>query len=233
MSYSDFEKMFNRAFALSMSKRKFILVFPVLAFCGFVGKHIFLCSGLLLFVGVLLSRIFYKEVKGNELSYKTLLKESFPLLVNVTYLTLPLILTYFILKAMVGVFSVIQLIPGLAELLSFAPFLLVLGLILLGLFSLFALFFATPHIALAKEINFELGKEVMQRFVANPFGSLFLFFCALLPLLIVAGILSVAAMVTGPFVMLPFTALMTPFVIFFFNFSMESYSISRRAKVHV
>ena len=267
MTYSDLEKMFNRAFLLAMSKKKMLLLFPVLAVCGLLIVYcralgtnagswvilslsflpVFLCSGILLAVGVLLSRIYYREVKGMKLSYNKVFKESVHLLLGVTYVSLPLILTYLVLWTMMGLFYLMKELPGIGEFvgvfLSFAPFLIVLSSLLLSLFSLFMLFFATPHIALHEQLDLSTAEEIYNRFKMNPFGNIALFCLAMLPLLLALGLLILAAVMTGLhfapersplkialqwfIIMLPFTALMTPAILFFFNFAMESYSLTR------
>jgi hypothetical protein len=263
MNWSEVEHIFNRALKFSFSKRKLLFMFPVLLICGLMTVFcravavqagqwvilsltflpIFLSSGLLLAAGVVLARVYHHEVKMIPLSYKKILSQSWELLIGVSYLTLPLLLSYLLLWVLMGVFYLLKEIPMLGEtlgvILSFGPFLLVLGSLLLSLFNLFLLFFATPHIALQTGMQLKLAKEVFKRFSENVFSSVVCFFIGIIPLLITLGILSLAAFLTGVnffirtetlsialqwfFVMIPFTAFLSPGILFFFNFSVESY----------
>src|SRR3990167_8062826 len=159
MTYQEIEEIFNRAFWLSFSRAKFLLIFPVLLVCGVLTVFcraisynanawvamslsflpVFLCTGILLAAGVLLIRMYYHEVKGLSYKFRKLFSQSLQLLIGVSYLSLPLILTYLFLWTMMGVFHLIKVIPGVGEvigvLLSFAPFLLVFASLMLSLMS--------------------------------------------------------------------------------------------------
>jgi len=263
MTWSEIEHIFNRALKFSFSKRKLLFMFPVLLVCGLmtvfcraVAIHagqwvvlsltflpIFLSSGLLLAAGVVLARVYHHEVKMIPLSYKKILSQSWELLVGVSYLTMPLLLSYLLLWVLMGVFYLLKEIPALGEtlgvILAFGPFLLVLGSLLLSLFNLFLLFFATPHIALQTGMKLKLAEQVFRRFTDNIFSNITLFLVGIIPLLVIVGILCLAAFLTGVnffirtetlaialqwfFIMIPFTALLAPGILFFFNFAVESY----------
>lgn len=262
MNWKEIEFAFNRALAFSFSRKKLILVFLLLVLCGllivfaralsinagqWVGLSlaflpIFVSSGALLAVGVLLIRIYHHEVKMISLSYRKIFSQSWELLIGITYLTLPLLLAYLFLWILMGVFYMLREIPALGEvlgvILAFGPFLLVLGSLVLSVFNLFALFFATPRIALQTGIKLKLAREIYKGFVDNIFSNLVFFLLGLVPLLAVVGILSLAAFLTGInffvgtetltialqwfFVMIPFCAILAPGIIFFFNFAAES-----------
>ena len=86
MTFNDFELMFDRALSFSLNKKKFLLVFTILVFCGvlaiffrglalaanewllmsFTFLPIFLCSSILLSTGIVLIRIYHDEVKKKE-----------------------------------------------------------------------------------------------------------------------------------------------------------------------
>jgi len=263
MSWSEIEHIFNRALKFSFSKRKLLFMFPVLLICGLMAVFcravavqagqwvslsltflpVFLSSGLLLAAGVVLARIYHHEVKMIPISYKKVLSQSLELLVGVTYLTLPLLLSYLLLWMLMGVFYLLKEIPALGDtlgiLLAFGPFLLVLGSLLLSFVNLFLLFFAMPHIALQTGMKLKIAEEVFKKFKDNLFSSMTLFLIGLVPLLLIVGILSFAAFLTGVnfflrtetlaialqwfFIMIPFTALLAPGILFFFNFAVESY----------
>lgn len=268
MTFEEIEHIFNRALRFSFSKKKLLFMFPVLVICGLmlvfcralaVGAGqwvvlsltflpIFLSSGLLLAAGVVLARVYHHEVKMIPLSYKKILAESWELLIGVSYLTLPLLLAYLFLWMLMGIFYLLKEIPALGDvlgvILSFGPFLLVLGSLLLSFFNLFLLFFATPHIALKSRLKLKLAEEIYSRFKENLFSNIALFVVGLIPLLLGVGILSLAAFLTGMnffiktetlavalqwfFVMIPFCAMLAPGILFFFNFAVESYALIQK-----
>ena len=278
MNWKEIEYAFNRALAFSFSRKKLVLVFLLLVLCGllivfcralsihagqWVGLSlaflpIFVSSGALLAVGVLLIRIYHHEVKMFALSYRKIFSQSWELLIGVTYLTLPLLLAYLFLWILMGVFYMLREIPALGEvlgvILAFGPFLLVLGSLILSVFNLFALFFATPRLALQTGVKLKLAREIYKGFMENIFSNLIFFILGLVPLLAVVGILSLAAFLTGInffvgtetltialqwfFVMIPFCAILAPGIIFFFNFAAESCILilkksSKEEEVHI
>ncbi len=265
MTALELEKIFNRSISHCFSKRKWFLVFPVLALCGLltvicrVISHgagqwmqmslaflpIFLCGGLLLGVGLVLTRIYHNEVKGITMPYFQVIKAAKKLFLGIPHLAVPLIFSYLVLWMVLGVFYLLRSIPHIgpfmSSFLSFGPFLLVLGSLVLGFLSLVTLFYLTPAAALKSELRPQLAEEVFRGLGQNPFVSFVLLLIGLLPLLLVVGVLSLAAVVTQIlyietthgltialkwfFIMLPFCALLTPAVVFFFNFSAESYAL--------
>ena len=106
------------------------------------------------------------------------------------------------------------------------------------------LFFATPQIALNSQLKIKLVEDIYYRFKGNLFSNLALFLLGLVPLLLGVGILSLAAFLTGVnffvrtetleialqwfFVMIPFCAMLTPGILFFFNFAVESYALMQK-----
>jgi len=269
MTFLDLRQLFNRALVHAFSKKKFMLLFPILVICGlsivfcrvlafgaskWVGLSlmflpVFISSGILLGAGVLLSRIYYRELKGMDLAVIKVLKQSAQLVVGVSYLSLPLLLAYLILWTCLGIFYLLKEIPSIGDVISvvlaFAPFLLVLGSLLLCFSSLFILFFATPYVALKNGVLLTLGEEMFARFRRDPFTNILLFTMGITPLIVISTILILAAVMTGLhfsptpklltialqwfFIMLPFCALLAPSIIFFFNFSTEAFGLTRRA----
>lgn len=268
MTFQEIEHIFNRASKYAFSRRKLLFMFPILVVCGLMlvfcralavnaGQWVvlsltflpvFLSSGLLLAAGVVLARVYHHEVKMIPLSFKKILSQSWELLIGVSYLTFPLLLAYLFLWMVMGIFYLLKEIPALGDvlgvILAFGPFLLVLGSLVLSFFNLFLLFFATPHIALNSRLKLKLAEDVYSRFKENLFTSLSLFLIGLVPLLLIVGILSLAAFLTGIsffieaktlaialqwfFVMIPFCAMLTPGILFFFNFAVESYALMQR-----
>jgi len=269
MTWIQLEKIFNRALMHTFSKRKFFLVFPVMALCGFLAVicrvisqgvsqwmamstaflPVFLCAGLLLAVGIVLTRIYHDEVKGVKYQYLKVIMGAKDLFMGIPYLAVPLIFAYLILWMFLGVFYLFRAIPHvgafISSILAFGPFLLVLGSLALGVLSLLILFYVTPAASFKSELKADLAEAVFKDLKINPFLSFVLPLIALLPLFLVAGVLSFAAALTHILyidatgglsmlfkwfvMMLPFCALLTPSVIFFFNFSAESYALMRKA----
>ena len=169
-------------------------------------------------------------------------------MVEIAYLALPVMLIYLVLWTLLGLFYLFKELPLIGEVLgvvlSFGPFLLLLGSFALALICGMALFFVTPLVAFRSSIQWDVLKEVFSRIRFNPFSNLILFFLSVMPSLLMAGLLSLAAFLTSKtyvsldspiavgaqwfFLMLPFAALLTPAVIFFFNFAAEAHVLMVR-----
>ena len=270
MKWQDFELTFNRALRFSFSRKKLLFTFPALVLCGFIAVifrtlsipaggwavfsfafiPLFLCATVLLSLGIILVRLYHHEVKGLPVGLRKTVQGSSELVVNAIYFALPFLLTYLILWIFLGLFYLFKAIPVVGifikVVLSFGPFLLVLGSLLLGLLNILFLFFATPAIALKSAVRPQIAEEVFRLCGRSPFSSIALFLFGLLPSLFVAILLSLAAVLTGIFylergsslstpfewffIMVPFAAILTPAVIFFFNFAAESFAwMQRRA----
>lgn len=266
--WQEIEQIFNRAFSLSFCKKKLLLVFPALSVCGLlvVLSHTlavsvnhwlnnsliffptFLCAGILMALGIPLIRIYHDEVKKKLFSYKTVLLHSWRLISKVSVFVLPFLLAYLLLWVILGLFYLMKEIPGAGQLvgviLSFGPFLLILGSLVLSAGAVFLLFFITPMVSLKSIMKFSLIEELYSRFKKNFFFHLLLLGLGILPLLIVIGFLVLAATLTGMtyvitertwaiglqwfFIMIPFAAFLSPAIIFFFNFSAESFVLMQK-----
>lgn len=205
---------------------------------------ILLSSGILLSLGVLLIRIYHKEAKGEKVHYRNLISHSWDFIVGTSYLSIPPVLIYLLLWVILGIFFLFREIPGIGDFIgvifSFGPFLLFLSALILCICNLLLLFFAAPTIALRTMDRLKLTHSVFKRLTSNIYGNAVQFFLALFPSVIVISILSFAALLTNWsylvfdstlsmalswfFIMLPFCALLTPSVIFYFNFAAESYN---------
>jgi len=144
---------------------------------------------------------------------------------------------------MLGIFFLLNDIPGIggffSVILAFAPFLLNLGAIILCLLSLSMLFFVAPAVALKGLNGIQISQLVMKRFQKDFFMNLLLAGIATFPFVFVMMLLLLAAFVTGSicytcdnslyitlqwfFIMIPFTAILAPAVIFYFNFAAEAH----------
>lgn len=268
MQLSEIEQIFNRAFSNIFSRKKILFLFPILVACGILTvfcrtlslgvNHwvwmslsflpIFLSTGVLLAAGVMLTKMYVFEIKGMDFKVGKLFTSSLQMVIGVSYLCFPLILTYLILWSVLGVFYLLKQIPAFGDafgtLLAFGPYLLVLGSFALAVVSVLLLFFITPHVALKKTLKMDLAQEVGKRIKQSAFGNMLLFFTSIVPLAFVLVFLIASAVMTaGSFfaakaalaigiqwlvMMVPFCLIMTPFVIFFFNFALESYMLMKR-----
>lgn len=201
---------------------------------------LFVIIGFLMAAGALLTQIYHKQINGEEESIKGTLFSSWELVFKASYLALPLLLAFLVFWILLGVFMLLKAIPYLGTffgiILAFAPFLLNLGTLLLFLVALGMFFFLTPELALNKHID---RKQLVTRLTADLFSNLLLLVVAFVPVWVVWFFIGKAAWLTfeiystgdAPyeivlqsfFMMLPFLAILTPVINFFFNFSLEAY----------
>lgn len=265
MTLNDIELCFNRSLNYCFSKKKFYLVFSMLILCGilfvfcralaFVTNNwismslvflpIFLSSGVMLALGTFLVRIYYREIKKMNLSYRNVLSQSWNLMIGTSYLSIPSILIYLFLWIILGFFLLLKELPFIGEfmavVLAFAPFLIILSSLVLVFLSLAILFYIAPAIALGEKEKFYLTRNVLKKLRQNIFGNLLFFFISIFPIGFISGLLIFAAHLTGLsfavskniislsiqwfIIMIPFCLFLTPSVIFFFNFAAEGYNL--------
>lgn len=204
---------------------------------------IFLSVMILMFASILIIRIYHDEIKERKSTLSSVLKKSIDVMISAAILALPLILIYLLFWLLMGVFFLLKEIPALGELISvifaFAPFLLILASIGLSIIGFLILFFVTPAIALKGFRRGEIFTLIAQRVKRNLFGNLLLLFLSVVPLIIILSFLLIAAFVTNMsylpsgsilsivlewfFIMVPFAFILSPAVVFFFNFAAESF----------
>lgn len=255
MLLGDIQSSISRALNHVLDFKKWLLTFTTLLTCGIivVFSHslslyasgwmaFFLCSGLLLALGVVLIRGYHDEIKHNEADYYKILHHSWQTLLTSAYFSFPVFLAYLILWILLGIFLFLSRLPSIGDFFGvifvFVPFLIHLALLLLCAFVLVTLFFATPLISL-KGIN--SVQILVKRLRDDVFKNSILFLIGILPVLLYFGFLFFAAMMTETlcfdckdflkttlqwfFLMIPFTALLAPAIIFFFNFAAEAHVI--------
>lgn len=263
MTLSDIQFIFNRALAHTFIKKKLLSVFLVLLLCGVLvvffrglatnaGQWfilsltflpIFLCAGFLLSTGIILVRIYHDELKKKTISYRAIVGKSWDIVIGSTYLSIPIILSYLLLWMLLGIFFLLNDIPGLGMffgvILAFAPFLINLVSLVLCVLSVSMLFFVTPIVALKGLNGIQVSQTLAKRFQNDTFLNILLAMIAATPLLLILGLLIAAAILTGTVcytcdhplyitlqwfvMMIPFTAMLAPAVIFFFNFAAEAH----------
>lgn len=206
---------------------------------------ILLSSGVLLALGVMLIRMHALEVRSSSYSLKELFQSSAPLLMETSYFSIPPVLVYLLLWMVLGIFYLFREIPGLGNffsvVFSFGPFLLILGSLLLCFINLLILFFVAPIAAFQNGKKAPFLKRLTYLFQGRILSRLSLFFLALVPIGAIVGFLTLAAFLTSIsekplsiamewfFIMIPFAALLSPAVVFFFNFAAESYQLLKEA----
>lgn len=209
---------------------------------------IFLCAGVLLSTGIVLVRVYHDEIKRKPIKYSEILGKSWEIVIGASYFSIPIIMCYLLLWMLLGIFVLLKEIPGIGDffgvILAFGPFLINLGSLILGVLSISMLFFVTPVLALHGLNRMRVTQIIVRRLKGDMFSNIFLAFVASLPLLFFIGLLTLAAFLTGTvcyactnpfhtvlqwfFIMIPFTALLAPAVVFFFNFAAEAHVLIQK-----
>ncbi len=268
MDFQAFSFIFNRSLAFTFSRKKLLFVFCILALSGLlvvffrgIALHagqwvklsltflpIFICTGILLSMGILLIRIYHDEIKQREVNYWHTLSRSWEVAIGASYFAIPIIFSYLLLWVLLGIFVLLSEIPDVGEffsaILAFGPFIINLGTLVLCVLSLAILFFVAPLIALKGLEGAAIFQMAIKKLEKDPFANFVLILVALLPLVIIISLLLLAAIMAGSlgldcqtslqtilkwfFIMVPFTAFLTPAVIFFFNFAAEAHVLMQK-----
>jgi hypothetical protein len=264
----DLEKSFNRAIEHSFSLNRFLMTFLVLVVCGLLFVFcqsltyhaspwlclalrflpIFLISGLLLALGVILTKMYTFQLQNMGVNLRRLLQSSMDLIIGISYLSLPPLLVFIVCWMFLGLFFLFKEIPGIGEFLSvifsFGPFLLIFISFLLILVNVLLLFFIAPAATILSLRKGMVAKKVWEITRNRILSSAKLFFVGTLPLLILFALLYFSLVLTNTcffvsqnsflramelfFLMIPFAALISPAVVFFFNFAAESHLLLQR-----
>ena len=263
MTWTDLQRLFDRAIFLTMNLKKLLFAFCVLVLAGLVVVFfrgmaveagswatqsltfmaIFLCAGIVMAGGIVLTRVYHDEVKRKPVSYRQIVMRSWYLQVGAAYFTVPIILAYIVLWTLLGFFSLLNSLPGIggffAVVLAPAPFLIHLGAVLLCALTVGVLFYVTPIVALRGINHMRVSRLLLERIKTDVLSNLAMLLLASAPLLLIFALLSIAAELTGSagftshdplqnvlqwfFIMLPYVALVSPGVVFFFNFAAEAH----------
>lgn len=270
MLSDEIKRRFQRALLLSWTEKKWAIAFAglffvsiLMTFASAIGHHagpwlgsslrilaFLLGLGLLMPLAVLISKVYQREVKSEVVNYKEILLSSGETLLGTAYFSVPVVLAFFAIWMVLGLFKLLTAIPTLGPIikvvLSFVPFLLNLGVVVLCTLALLGLFFVVPAVATEKGKTVDTLKTVWWRFLRDVPTHLMLFAVGVVPLILVLALLGSAAWLTavmsGPlghnhvfhlvhrfFVMIPFMALLAPAVAFFFNFALEAQRLGKLA----
>lgn len=204
---------------------------------------LFITTSMLFALGIVLSNIHFSKASGKKLGLMALVRQSLKPMASIVYLTLPLFFLYVVTWLILGVFFVLKEIPAVGELLgvllSFGPFILIFASLVLAFLNVALLFFLTPRLAKNETMGWSLVQSVLKTLKSRLLVSIVFFLVAFLPLFFALSFLLGSALLTKAsyfqsstplyigmqwfFLMLPFNALLTPFVLFFFNFATECY----------
>lgn len=199
-------------------------------------------------MGIFLTRIYHDEIKNKGTKYSEILNKSWDVIIGATYFSVPLVMSYLVLWILLGIFVMLGSIPLIGSVfnvvLAFAPFLLNVGSLALCILSLAMLFMLTPVIALKGANRIVVAQTVTQRIRQDLFSNVLLAIIAIFPLLVFASIMVLAAVMTGKvcyvctnpmehvlqwfFIMIPFAILLSPVVVFYFNFAAESHVLLKK-----
>ncbi len=205
----------------------------------------FLSSAILLPAGIVLIRIYHSEIKGKKVVYRDIATKSLDLMMAASYLFLPLTLLFISLWIVLGIFALLQQTSGFGEVIAtifaFFPFLISFFIVVLIIFQFAVFFVATPLAAFLGLDKKPLLNAIVLRVKTSLFSNAFLAILSIIPLVMTIKILIGSYLMMGMtyelkgsmlqhiielfFVMLPCAALLTPSVIFFFNFSAEAQTI--------
>lgn len=268
MQFNHFQTMFNRSLEWAFPFRKLALTFFVLLLCGifvvfcrglalnasyWVALSLtflpfFLCAGIILAMGIMLIRIYHDEIKQKEVDYTKVFLNSWQTMMGATYFSIPMILCYLLLWMLLGIFLLLNQVPGLGSflgvVLAFAPFLLNLAALFLCIITIGALFFLTPIIALKGLSRTLVTEKLVTRLKSDLFSNMILLLIATFPFWCLLCLMLLAVWMTGNFcsdcqnavqvilqwffIMIPFTALLAPAVVFFFNFAAEAHVMMKQ-----
>jgi hypothetical protein len=269
MNFDAMEQMCDRALQYTFCKKKLLLTAATLSLSGLLVVFsmglslsanvwvslslsflpLFISSGILIALGVILIRAYHDEVKARDFHYSHLLADSWEVALAASYFFMPVILLYLLMWMMLGLFFLLREIPFVGEffgvVFAFGPFLLLLGSFTLLLLSIFMLFALTPVLALKDFVRSHLVKNALALAREKVFQRIIFLFIALIPLVVAATLLVVSAKMTTLvymvqeshvqmilqwfIIMLPFSIILSFPVIFFFNMAAESHIAIQKA----
>lgn len=203
----------------------------------------FLCAGVMLSTGIMLIRIYHDEIKEKPVSYRQVFSKSWEIVIGSSYFSIPIILCYLFLWTLLGIFVFFEQAPYIGPffsvILAFGPFLLNLAALLLCISNIGLIFFVAPAIALKGLNGQKISQSLSTKYHNDIFSNLLLGLISILPLILVTLILTLAGFMSGPtcipnqtvllstlrwfILMIPFVAILSPTLIFFFNFSAEAH----------
>ncbi|MBS0655123.1 MAG: hypothetical protein JSR46_05055 [Verrucomicrobia bacterium] len=220
MNLTDLAVLLQRAFTLTLNKKKLLFTAVVIAVCGlftiffmslaFSASHwmaqsltflpVFISGMILTGFGVVLVRTYHDEVKQQEIELMPLFLRSWDVCFSAASAFLLLLLSYLVLWIALGIFIVFKELPIIGEIFAcvfvFIPFLLNMAIVALGLFSVYAVYVLSPAIALKSVVPQQFLQLAKEEFTSHIISRLMLFLTALLPFFVSLGLLIAAASMT-------------------------------------
>jgi len=201
----------------------------------------FVMVALVMTAGAMTTKVYAQQREEKVISMKEILFSSRKQIQRASYCALILFSSFLASWILLGIFISIKSIPYLGPflgvILAFIPFLLNLCILLLFFAALLVLFFCTPLITFEEKVNKETIKARLQ---TDLFTHLLFIIIASLPLWIVwmfvykallltfsvysFGDYDVEKVLQSLFILIPFSAVLTFPLIFFFNLAQEAYS---------
>lgn len=206
---------------------------------------VFIIGGVLFALGLLLIKAYQSFQDVENISYQKIVLDSGKTILSVSYLTLPLLALCVANWLIFGLFFLLKAVPGVGDffsvVFSIAPFVLVFLSLVLVFANVVLLFFLTPSLAKDQEISLHNLQKNAEKIIENPLISLVNFTIGAAPMLIMLLFLILTTVLlqhnylttTHPILigfkwfllMIPFNVMLTPTVIFFFNFASESHHL--------
>ncbi|MCH9625855.1 MAG: hypothetical protein S4CHLAM123_10390 [Chlamydiales bacterium] len=195
--------------------------------------------GVMLFAGGILTKLYFNKDMSSSLQPNTLFRSSWGIFLRSAYIALGFLAVFLSIWLATGVFWFLNAIPYFGYLMStvfvFGPFFLNLIALLVCFAALFVLFFCTPFLASEEPLE---HRSLLAQLKKNYFSNALFLVIAVVPVWIVFSFVLKATRMTVEvygaemhffgslvqvfFIMLPFLAVLTPALIFFFNFAAEA-----------
>lgn len=241
-------RKFLAVFLVLLLSGLFVLFFQGFALCSpnwlklpLLTLPVIIMGALLMVVGAGLNKMYAQEregIKVNDLPFF-----SGEVMFRAACFFAPLIVAAVTLLLLLGLFLLIKSIPYVGTffgiILAFAPFLINFALLLLFLIAFLILFLFTPLVAFKKHLD---KKALMARLQGGLFNHVLLLGTILIPLWIIWKFVvhaadftfkgyaahdpSVIKVLQGLFMLIPMAAIFTLPLVFFFNFSFESFLLT-------
>lgn len=203
----------------------------------------FIGVALLLSTGILIIRFYHDEIKQKGTTFAEVMNRSVDIVMAGAYFAVPFVLGLILLWAALGVFVLLSQAPGIGPYMggvfAFIPFVLNAAILFLILVALWGLFYVSPVMALRGMDRTYLLEDLWIRVKGDFFSHLIWFMAGIVPLYVSYYLLmsalrftqlmlglreGVASSMLGWFSMaIPFSLLLAPFVIFFFQLAAEAH----------
>lgn len=250
----EISQAFNKAIKSIFCKKRWIMTFPALGFCGLVLSFfyifsnswvkigtsflsVFIILAILFSLSIILTKASDYDEKKTEWLIFPIIKQSIHQIISTLFLSIPMIISFFLMWTILGIYLLLKMIPGIGQLiglvLSFFPFVIILVTILLIVIGIIFLFFAIPFFTVVEVKNLKVMKKIFPLMKKNIYSNFLLFFMSLLVFLvgfiplIISFLLAkdlcfssgytIINIFSSFFMMLFASAILTPFIIFFFE----------------